>query len=162
MRNTRLVVVAALTIPLVLVAAYGILTQPNLAGNVNVGYTSFTVNGRTFLLSFLAETQSARQNGLMNSKITNETTVLFVFPKADYYSFWMFDVNSSLDIIWVNATGSIGRVVYLVQDVPGCTIALFCANYQPTAKANFVLEARGGFAKSNSIAVGTTISFSPP
>lgn len=110
-------------------------------------------------MTYLATNQTARQRGLMDTKITNDTTELFVFTTPDYYPFWMYDVNSSLDIIWIDATGSVGKVVYLVQDVPGCSVSLLCTNYQPTAKANLVLEAKAGFAKSNSITVGTTIEF---
>ena len=159
MDRRRLSIVAALTIPLVLVAAYGILTQTTTVGSANVHYSGFAVNGRTFPLTYLATNQSEREKGLMNTKITSATTELFVFPTADYYPFWMFDVNSSLDIIWINATGNTGRVVYLVQNVPGCTVSFLCANYQPTAKANFVLEAEGGFAEANSISTGTVITF---
>lgn len=160
MNRRRLFVVTVLTIPLVLVATYGILTQPATTGSANVHYSSFTLNGRSFSLTYLATNQSERQKGLMNTKITNGTTELFVFPTSDYYSFWMYDVNSSLDIIWVSATGNTGRVVYLVQDAPGCSVSFLCANYQPTAKANLVLEAKAGFVRANSVAVGTAISFS--
>jgi len=160
MNRRTLIVLAALIIPLVVVASYGILTQPNESGNASVGYTSFTVGGRSFHLTYLAENESARQRGLMDTKVTNSTTELFVFPTSDYYSFWMYDVNSTLDIIWISAAGGTGQVVYLVRSVPGCAVSVLCPNYQPTAKANLVLEAKGGFANANSITVGTTISFS--
>jgi uncharacterized membrane protein (UPF0127 family) len=60
----------------------------------------------------------------------------------------------------MNVTKGIGRVVYLVENVPGCSVSILCANYQNTNPANMVLEAKGGFAKANSIGVGTIIAFS--
>jgi uncharacterized membrane protein (UPF0127 family) len=117
---------------------------------------SFTVNGKTFVFNYTATTQSEREAGLMNRRVTASTTMLFAFPSFSKWAFWMKDTNTSLDIIWVNATGSTGRVVYLVQGTqPESTIDLI-----PNAPANYVIETRAGFAASNGITVGTAIQFS--
>lgn len=158
MIRTRLLATVALILLVLLVATYVELGQTP-AGSVSARYTGFTVNNKSFSLTYLATDQSSRQKGLMNTKVTNGTTMLFVFPKPDYYAFWMFDVNSSLDIIWVNATGGAGRVVYVVENAPSCFNSLACTNYQPTAQANIVIEAKGGFAATNAIAVGTVVHF---
>jgi uncharacterized membrane protein (UPF0127 family) len=150
---------ALVIIPLVAIAAYAIVSQSLPSGSVSSTYTYFQVNGKRYALTFVATNQSERQKGLMNTRITNSTTELFVFPQSDYYPFWMYQVNSSLDIIWLNATGNVARVVYMVQDVPGCSVSILCTQYQPSAKANLVLEAKAGFAKANSINMGTAITF---
>jgi uncharacterized membrane protein (UPF0127 family) len=157
MERGGLLLAALLIIPLLLIGVYLAVSSSTPTGSVNANYTSFTVNGKTFALTYLATNQSERQKGLMDTKITNTTTELFVFPSSDYYPFWMYHVNSSLDIIWLSATGGSGKVVYLAEDVPGCSF--LCPNYQPTAKANMVLEAKAGFARANSVALGTVISF---
>jgi uncharacterized membrane protein (UPF0127 family) len=72
----------------------------------------------------------------------------------------MHGVNSSLDIIWLSASGNSAKVVYLQTDLPGCSAPVGCPSYTPTSMANLVLEAKAGFASSNSIAVGTVITFS--
>jgi len=159
MNRLRLALATALIIPLVIIAAYVVVSGPAETSSVNVHYTRFVVNGKSFALTFIATNQTEREKGLMKTRITNTTTELFVFPTADYYPFWMYTVNSSLDIIWLNTTGNVGSVVYLVKNVPGCSVAILCTNYQPTAKANMVLEAKGGFADANSVVVGTRISF---
>ncbi len=153
---------AVLTIVLVCaILAYTAYTLVNTPGTVSMPNppTRFTVNGHTFVITYLAANQSARDSGLMNKKITNETTMLFVFPAPGIYSFWMGNVNSSLDMIWLNVTGDVGRVVYLKTDVPVCS-ATFCPVYQPPVAANYVLEAKGGFAESNGIGSNTAIQFS--
>jgi uncharacterized membrane protein (UPF0127 family) len=71
----------------------------------------------------------------------------------------MFDTNTSLDMIWVNSTGNAGRVAYLVTSAPPCYVVSSCAKYTPSSPANYVLEAKAGFAESNGIGVGTAIQF---
>jgi len=157
MEKRGLALAALVVIPLLLIGVYIFVSTSTPTGTVNAHYTRFTIDGRSFNLTYLATNQSERDKGLMDTKITNTTTELFVFSTSDYYPFWMYHVNSSLDIIWVSATNGSGPVVYLLQNVPGCSF--LCPNYQPTAKANMVLEAKAGFAKANSVMVGTIISF---
>jgi uncharacterized membrane protein (UPF0127 family) len=112
-------------------------------------------------LTYLATNHSMLQKGLRDTKVTSDTTMLFVFPEAGYYSFWMSGVNSSLDMIWVDASpgSNVGKVVYLALDSPPCQAAIFCQTYQPTARADFVIEAKAGFAEANGITIGTTVLF---
>ncbi|MDG6942449.1 MAG: DUF192 domain-containing protein [Nitrososphaerota archaeon] len=130
-------------------------------GNVSAAVPSaFTFNGKTFDFNFTATTQSERESGLMNRMVTGATTMLFAFPTYGKWAFWMYDTNTSLDIIWVNATGDSGQVVYLVASVPPCYNSGTCAIYTPTAEANYVIEARGGFAAANGLTIGSKILFS--
>jgi uncharacterized membrane protein (UPF0127 family) len=139
-------------------AAYILLSSTGRA-NLSSVPSHFTVNGRTFTITYVATNESGREAGLMNRKVTDTTTMLFIFPSTGIYPFWMFNVNSSLDIMWLNVTGNAGRVVYLVTNVPGCSLGLGCPNYTPTSAANYVIEAKGGFAKANSVSVGTNVQF---
>lgn len=159
MRVSRPIVAVVLVTPLLLIAAYVVLSNTGPSGTANYHPSRFEIDSKSFTLTYLATNETAREKGLMDTKVTNGTTMLFVFPKSDFYSFWMYHVNSSLDIIWINATAGVGRVVYLVENVPGCSVSILCSNYQPTAKADLVLEAKGGFARANGVAVGTVITF---
>ncbi len=160
--RVRLLIMVAVLVPLLLLAA-GVLVYDSapIASSPNVHYTSFTVGGRTFELTFLATNQSALEKGLMGTKVTDTTTELFVFPKASYYSFWMYGVNSSLDIMWVYTLpgASTGSFVYLALGAPPCHVYVACTDYQPTAKADYVIEAKAGFAAANGIQVGTPVTF---
>lgn len=117
---------------------------------------SFAVNGKSYTFTYIATTQAERQTGLMNRKVTNTTTMLFAFPSYGAWQFWMYDTNTSLDMIWVD--GNSGQVVYVVTSAPPCYDSN-CAVYTPGAPANYVIEAKAGFAAANGIVVGTTISF---
>lgn len=97
----------------------------------------------------------------MNKVVTNTTTMLFAFPYFNHWQFWMFDTPTSLDMIWVNATGNSVRVVYLVPSAPPCLTSdsSICERFTPTAQANYVIEAKAGFAAANNITLGSTIQF---
>ena len=157
-RSPRALVSTALVVALALAAGYALLNVPGRA-NVTSVPSRFTVNGRTFPITYVATSDSERQTGLMNKEITNATTMLFIFPSSGVYSFWMYDTNSSLDIMWINATGSMGKVVYIVPGAPSCYLAFTCQRYTPSSPANYVLEARAGFAAANGIATGTEVQF---
>ncbi len=157
-RSPRALISIAVVVSVLSAAAYTFLSAPGQA-NISPVPSQFTVNGRTFHITYVATTQSEREAGLMNRKITNATTMLFVFPKLGIYPFWMYDTNSSLDIIWVNVTGGTGRIVYLVTGAPSCYLAIGCPNYTPSTTANYVIEAKAGFVGANDVGVGMTIMF---
>jgi len=139
--------------------AYTVASTPGVAMLANPP-SSFTVNGRASGITYIATDQNSREAGLMNRRITDATTMLFVFPSPGRYSFWMSRVNSTLDIIWLNVTGNVGTVVYVVRSAPACSSPFLCPVYQPTAPANWVIETKGGFAEANGIEAGTVVRFS--
>lgn len=159
--RARLLTVVAVLIPLIVVAA-GVLVydSTSVASSPNAHFTSFTVGGKTFKLTYVATNQSALAKGLMGVRVTSSTFELFVFPTAGTYSFWMYGMNSSLDIMWLDTPpgSDTGSFVYLALGVPPCHVSVACTTYQPTAKADYVIEAQAGFAAANGIAVGTPVT----
>ena len=142
------------------IAVYTIYTVEQVPGTVTGPVpTSFTVAGRTYVFNYTATTEPEREAGLMNRVVTNSTTMLFAFPSFGKWQFWMFDTGTPLDMIWVNATGDKGVVVYVVASAQPCYDKNACQLYIPTAAANFVIEARGGFAASHNITAGTVVLF---
>ena len=158
--SDRIVLVAsvAVTAAIVLYAAF-VLTSGS--GTVSSPPSSFTVNGKTYAFTYVATTDAQRTAGLMDKSITNETTMLFAFPSFGTYSFWMYQTNTSLDMIWVNGTS--GSVVYLVTAAQPCLPPSgdsgACTVYTPTAEADYVIEAKAGFAAANGVVLGTIIQF---
>lgn len=154
------IIAIAMIIVAGLLVAYTVYVSVSVPGAVTTQVPSgFTVNGRTYTFTYLATTQAERQAGLMNREVTNTTTELFAFPSFGEWQFWMYDTNTSLDMIWVNATGTLGRVVYIVTSAQPCYNSGACAVYTPTAPANYVIEARAGFVTANGILIGTQIQF---
>lgn len=123
---------------------------------------SFTVSGHAFNFSAYAVTEQQREQGLMNRTVTNSTFMLFVFPSVGVYPFWMYDTYNSLDMIWINGSlSSGGTVVYVAEDAPPCVgiPPQNCAVYNPKGDANYVIEARAGFAADYGVAEGSTVTF---
>jgi uncharacterized membrane protein (UPF0127 family) len=144
-----------------LLVVYTVYQATNVPGTVTSKVPSgFTVYGKTYTFTYVATTQAERQQGLMNRRVTNTTTELFAFPSSGEWQFWMYDTNTSLDMIWINATGLAGRVVYIVTSAQPCYDSSTCEVYTPTAPANYVIEARAGFVAANGVVVGTQIQFS--
>ena len=155
------VAAVAVAAGVIIFAAYGIYAIEAGKGTFTGAVPSaFAVNGRAYAFTYTATTQAERETGLMNRKITNTTTMLFAFPSFGVWSFWMYDTNSSLDIIWLNATGSSATVVFLVTSAPPCYNSSSCTVYTPPSAADFVIEAKAGFAAANAIEVGTAVKFS--
>ncbi|HEV2138434.1 MAG TPA: DUF192 domain-containing protein [Nitrososphaerales archaeon] len=158
---SKLTIIAVLAV-VALIGVYSVYVATSGPGPVTSAVpSSFTVNGRTYSFTYTATNQAQWQEGLMNKAVTNTTTMLFAFPYFSQWQFWMFDTPTSLDMIWVNSTGSSGRVVYLVASAPPCMTSdsNTCARYTPTAQANYVIEAKAGFAAAHNITVGSTIRF---
>jgi uncharacterized membrane protein (UPF0127 family) len=155
-RNPRNLIVIGLVALLLAIAAYTVL---GTSGSVTSSVPSaFAVNGKTYAFTYTATDDAGRAAGLMNRQVTNTTTMLFVFPVMGTYGFWMSHTNASLDMIWINATGNTGRVVYLYADARPCDSS--CPTYYPSSPANYVIEAKAGFAAANGIEAGTQIQFS--
>lgn len=154
--------VALVTIAVVaILVVYGVYLIESVPGSVTTGVPAkFTVNGRTYSFTYIATTEAERESGLMNKKIANSTTELFAFPSFGEWQFYMYDTNTSLDMLWVNATGNSGRVVYVVQGAQPCFDFNACPRFTPDAPANYVIEAKAGFAAANGIAKGTIVTFS--
>lgn len=123
---------------------------------------SFTISNNTFNITSYALTVPEQEKGLMNTTVTANTFMLFVFPAPLVQSFWMKDTYTPLDIIWINAQNNTGTIVYIVN---ASTCASYdpnqteCKIYTPTSSANYVIETKSGFVEKYNIAVGDNISF---
>lgn len=138
------------------------IAYPYVAGsgdaNLSTRPKAFSVNGETRQITLIASTDASREKGLMDSKITNATFVLFAFPTRGFHTFWMYHTNSSLDIVWIDGTEAGGRVVYLVMDATSCYTDS-CPRYTPDSEANFAIEGKAGFAETLGITNGTEVQF---
>ncbi|MDG6953708.1 MAG: DUF192 domain-containing protein [Nitrososphaerota archaeon] len=159
--NVAGMAVAAVVLVAVLLAVNDAYMSSTGPGSVTTTVPdSFTVDGMTWVFNYTATTPAERAAGLMNKEVTDATTMLFAFPGYGRWSFWMYDTNTSLDMIWLNVTGGTGRVVYVVAGAQPCfLLADQCPTYTPTSAANFVIEAKAGFATANGIKVGTKVQF---
>lgn len=104
----------------------------------------------------LATTPAAQQQGLSGrASMAANQGMLFVFDQEAEWSFWMHEMEFSLDIIWFNASR---QVVFVEQDLPPCTPTA-CPVYTPNSNAMYVLEVNAGFVKANNVQFGDSFEF---
>jgi len=92
----------------------------------------------------IADTPSKFSKGLMFRKdLPKDHGMLFKFPYAKEWSFWMKNTLIPLDIIWLNDRK---QVIYFLDKVQPCLETSECPLYTPNhdEKAKYVLELGGG------------------
>jgi uncharacterized membrane protein (UPF0127 family) len=104
----------------------------------------------------IASDEDTRQQGLMyRDRLPDATGMIFIFPAAGDYPFWMKNTLIPLDMVWIDANK---KIVHVAHDVPPCK-ADPCPNYPPHAVALYVLELAGGEAAKHRLADGQTLRF---
>jgi len=87
----------------------------------------------------VARTPAQLERGLGGrTEIPHQYGMLFVFPRDGIYGFWMKDMQTSIDMLWLSETG---KVIYLKRDVAPDTYPSVFYSPQP---ARYVLETRAG------------------
>lgn len=83
--------------------------------------------------------------------------MLFVHPKPDKYSYWMFEVKMPLDIIWMDRSG---RVVEMSENTPPCTTpSSQCSTFGGGVESSVVLELPAGYGRRHGVQLGSMIRF---
>jgi len=102
----------------------------------------------------IARTPEELRQGLSGTKsLPPDQGMLFVFPKADLYTFWMKDMQYPIDVFWI---GEDGRIVYVAEKLSPDT---YPATYRSSQPAKYVLELNAGFAEAHGVRVGDTVHF---
>lgn len=116
------------------------------------------VKGQEFSVE-IADTPIKRSKGLSGrEKLEANEGMLFVFSNAGYQSFWMKDMLTSIDIIWVKNSRIVGFEKN-VQPEPGVRTANLKRYVSPEAVER-VLEVPAGTAEWLGIQVGDEVSVS--
>ena len=96
--------------------------------------------------------------GMMFRKSVAENRgMLFIHGKPGKYTYYMYQVEIPLDIIWLDTQK---RVVEISENTPPCkTNASQCPLYGGTKDALVVLELGGGVARKHGVQIGARIEF---
>lgn len=106
---------------------------------------SVTIGGATFTVE-LARTPAEQGLGLgERDSLAAGRGMLFIFPQAGNWGFWMKDTRFPLDIMWARADGTI---ITVARDVATSTYAEVPPEvfYPTTPDALYVLEVNAGAA----------------
>lgn len=103
-----------------------------------------------------AADEETRAQGLMfRDSVREGTGMLFLFPSAGDYPFWMKNTLVPLDMIWIDEQQ---RVVHVAHDVPPCK-ADPCPSYPAGGTAKYVLELGGGQAGKHKVTDASVLRF---
>jgi uncharacterized membrane protein (UPF0127 family) len=100
----------------------------------------------------IVSTPEAREQGLSGrADIPSNYGMLFVFEIPGRYGFWMHEMLTAIDIIWLNEDGSI---VGIESNVSPDT---FPQTFVPPVPVRYVLETRAGESARLGLEIGETI-----
>jgi hypothetical protein len=120
--------------------------QPSDIKYVKIGGTELKVD--------LALTPGAQAQGLSGRKsLASDTGMLFVFATPSKYAFWMKDMNFSIDMIWLDQSGT---VVYIAKNASPKS---YPNTFVPNKDANYVLEVASGFSAKHNLKIGDKTDF---
>ena len=113
------------------------------------------INGYTFRLE-VADDDATRGRGLAKRTfLSQDTAMLFAFPKEDRWLFWMKDTSIPLDILFLDSN----RVIVDIQTMqpePGTPDSRL-RRYQPGVPALYALEINAGIAQENRFQTGMVV-----
>lgn len=109
---------------------------------------SIVLNGREIRVA-VADTPLLRERGLSGySRLESDEGMLFVFEGDGRFGFWMKDMLFPIDILWLDAAGSIVHIENNVRPES------YPSSFTPDSPARYVLELRAGSVKEYDIRIG--------
>lgn len=115
---------------------------------------SVSINNKTFYIS-VAKTEDQKTKGLsIYNTLPEDEGMLFIFPKPDYYTFWMKEMKFPIDIIFIQNY----KIVDIFQNVPKpISKDQKLPIYKPREMSDYVLEINAGLSKKYNFHVGDSI-----
>ena len=122
----------------------------------NAGTQRIILPDKSAIAVEVASDEDTRTQGLMyRDHLADDRGMIFLFPQAGEYPFWMKNTLIPLDMIWIDRDH---RIVHISHDVQPCK-ADPCPNYPPHAEASSVLELAAGVAAKHHLADGNVLRF---
>jgi hypothetical protein len=141
------IALVVIVLSLVVLAAFAVFSRPTNAPSVVYSLSDIE----------FADTSLERERGLSGRAVLpDDYGMLFVFPEPDLYGFWMKDMLVPIDIIWVNADGTIAGITESISP------DTYPAAFFPPAPVPYVLEVRAGLSRERGWATSTALSLPLP
>jgi hypothetical protein len=120
-----------------------------------LGRGTVVIDDRLTVAVDVAATPETREKGLSDRPVIGPGEgMVFLFPAAELYAFWMKDMHFPIDILWISE----GQLVDMTTDVPPAVPGQEIPRYAPKFPADTVLEVQAGFAERHRLAPGMKVS----
>lgn len=130
-----------------IVAVYLLLLFPNTPESVSSPQMDIEI----------VDTEEGRIQGLSGrTHIPDHYGMLFVFPTADRYGFWMKDMHVAIDIVWVRDDGTIAGIEHSVSP------DTYPTSFYAPEPVRYVLETRAGYAQDMGWDIGSVVPIQLP
>lgn len=111
--------------------------------------------GGTPLRVHVAATNTARTQGLSRQpSLTADSGVLFLFPSAERYAFWMKEMHFPIDIIWIGENDTVVEVHANVEP------SSYPQTFLPPTPVTKVVEVDAGWAAQHGVTIGAPVVLS--
>lgn len=137
------------------------LAQGQVGSLAGKGLGTISTPKGTTIFAEIADSPNTRSQGLMfRPSMAPDRGMLFLFPEQGHPTFWMKNTLISLDIFWLDESGTI---LHLEPNVPICTRKDDgCPRYRSPHKARQVLELNAGMAEQLELSVGKQLTIDLP
>lgn len=117
--------------------------------------STVTISNHQFKVT-IAKTPQDKQTGLSDKKtLPQDYGMLFPFDTADYFPFWMKNMQFPIDIIYINNN----KIVTIFQNVqPPKSKEESLPILKPTEPANNVLEINAGLSQKYNFQTGNQVT----
>ena len=144
---TRTQILIPIGIAAIIIGVIGMLSIPSDSKLESVEFPRGTIKVDDVPLQVqVADTEPRRIRGLMfQDTLPYDQGMIFVFDQPGLYSFWMVNMQFSLDMIWFD---QLGNVVHIEKNVPPCKTAIetmTCQSIVPEGDSMYILEVTSGF-----------------
>jgi len=107
------------------------------------------ISGHALMVE-IANTQELRTQGLMYREVLEENSgMLFIFPRLDYYSMWMKNTFIPLSVAFIDEKGFILNII----DMQPESLEV----HESTGMAKYALETNVGWFSERKIIAGTRV-----
>lgn len=143
-----------LAIIMVLSAGWAVLRQASIEYRGRPTLYDVKIGNLT-IPSEIANTPETLEKGLSGRfHLPKKMGLLFIFPVAGEYSFWMPNMNFPIDLIWINADR---KIVDFEQAMQPETDYANPHYYAPPEPILYVLEVNAGFVKKHKLTIGQEV-----
>lgn len=121
--------------------------------------SNVVIDNHMFTL-LIASTEAQKELGLGGrTSIPADTAMLFPFPKAEYYTFWMKGMRFPLDMIYIRGD----KIVTMFRDVKNPPLGTPDSQldiYRPLEPADKIIEMNSGSALKYGFKLGDSVKIS--